>query len=452
MKIRLIQPAGFDQRLQLNSEPKFSIFSMAPPVTMPLLAALTPQEVEVGVTDEELEIIDFEEDVDLVGVTAITPHAPRAYEIAQKFRKRGVSVIMGGLHASLLPHEAIKHVDSVLIGEAENIWESIIDDFKRSSLKPFYHGTPAEMESMPRPRLDLLRRQGFIIPHATIATRGCPFLCDFCVIKKVYGQGFRKRSVKEVISEIAQAKSKIIFFWDDNIAGDAHYLKELMRRLIPLKVYWGSQATVKFAEDDELLKLAQKSGCGVIFMGFESISGESLKHVKKSFNNLVDYGELVKKMHDHGIHVAAGAVFGFEHDDKSIFERTVEYLIKINVDSVAFKILIPYPGTQTFEHFQKENRLIYNDFPRDWGRWSGDEVVFKPRLMSPEELFEGYLWAVKNFYSTRSIFKRTLCGSQKNLRKRTLYKMFGNLLVNFDYKNKFLGELLKKAGKASRVN
>jgi radical SAM superfamily enzyme YgiQ (UPF0313 family) len=379
-------------------------------LTLTALAALTPPEIEVKITDENVEPINFEEDVDLVGVTGMVMHAPRAYQIAQRFRQKGVPVVMGGPHASSVPLEAKEYVDAVVIGEAENVWEGLIEDYKKGCLKPFYKKDHfCSMERLPFPRLDLLRKDAYMTVNCVQTTRGCPHQCDFCHVTHFFGKTYRCRPVEEVIKEVERLDGEFVVFIDDNIAGNRRYAQELFTRLKPLRKKWASQASMTLTRDPELLQLAAESGCVSLFIGVESLSSENLKEVNKAFNRVSQFEEAMKALHDHDIMILAGFIFGLDHDDEGVFERTLRFCERNRIELPTFFILTPLPGTALFQRMESEGRLLH----KDWGQYNGATVVFKPRLMTEETLQRGFNWACKEGYSWNSIFKRVFHPQQR---------------------------------------
>jgi radical SAM superfamily enzyme YgiQ (UPF0313 family) len=408
LKIRLIDPA-YEHPYISHSQKVIKNIWFAH-LTLTTLAALTPPDIEVKITDENVEPIDFEEDVDLVGVTGMVMHAPRAYQIAQRFRQRGIPVVMGGPHASSLPLEAKEHVDAVVIGEAENVWEGLMEDFKNRCLKPFYQAEAfCSMERLPFPRLDLLRKDAYMTINCVQTTRGCPHQCDFCHVTHFFGKTYRCRPVDEVIEEVKRLEGDFLVFIDDNIAGNRRYAKELFTQLKPLKKKWASQASMTLTRDPELLKLAAESGCVSLFIGVESLSSENLKDVNKSFNQVHQFEEAMKAVHDHDIMVVAGLIFGLDHDDEGVFERTLRFCERNRIELPSFFLLTPLPGTPLFQRMESEGRLLH----KDWGQYNGATVVFKPRLMTEETLQRGFNWACKEAYSWGSIFKRVFHPQQR---------------------------------------
>jgi radical SAM superfamily enzyme YgiQ (UPF0313 family) len=408
LKIRLIDPA-YEHPYFTHSQKVIKNIWFAR-LTLTTLAALTPPDIDVKITDENVEPIDFEEEVDLVGVTGMLMHAPRAYQIAKRFRERGIPVVMGGPHASSLPLEAKEHVDAVVIGEAENVWEGLIEDFKNGCPKPFYKAeTFCSMEGLPFPRLDLLRKDAYMTINCVQTTRGCPHQCDFCHVTHFFGKTYRCRPVDEVIEEVRRLEGDFLVFIDDNIAGNRRYAKELFTRLKPLKKKWASQASMTLTRDPELLKLAAESGCVTLFIGVESLSPENLKDVNKTFNHVHQFEEAMRAVHDHDIMVVAGLIFGLDHDDEGVFERTLRFCERNRIELPSFFLLTPLPGTPLFQRMESEGRLLH----KDWAQYNGATVVFKPRLMTEETLQHGFNWACKEAYSWGSIFKRVFHPQQR---------------------------------------
>lgn len=375
-------------------------------LALPSLAALNPSDVEVVITDENIEEIDFDEKVDLVGITVPTFLAFRAYEIADEFRKRGVKVVLGGIHPSMLPQEAIWHADAVVIGEAENVWSGLINDFKQGCLKQFYEFPERPcLDNLPLPRWDLLKNDKYKF-HVLQTTRGCPYDCEFCTVKSFLGKKYRCKSIENVIKEITTLlgiERKKIFFVDDNFAADRARAKEILKKIIPFKIVYYIQATINIAEDEELLELLAESGCQNVFIGFESIFSESIKQMNKNQTNNADYYlQNIEKIQSFGIAILGSFIFGYDFDDESVFEKTVNFINQSNLESVVFHILTPFPGTRLFQRLKNENRILNTD----WSKYDATFVCFKPKLLSPETLQNGFIWANQQVYSYEQIFKR----------------------------------------------
>jgi radical SAM superfamily enzyme YgiQ (UPF0313 family) len=421
LKIRLIDPA-YENSYISHSQKVIKTIWFAH-LTLTTLAALTPPDIEVKITDENVEPIDFEEDVDLVGVTGMVMHASRVYQIAQKFRQRGIPVVMGGPHASSLPLEAKEHVDAVVIGEAENVWEGLIEDLKNGHLKPFYKADAyCSMKGIPPPRLDLLCKEAYMTINCVQTTRGCPHQCDFCHVTHFFGKTYRCRPVEEVVEEVKRLDGEFVVFIDDNIAGNRHYAKELFTQLKPLKKKWASQASMTLTRDPELLKLAAESGCVSLFIGVESLSSENLKEVNKTFNRVSQFEDAMKVVHDYDIMIVAGLIFGLDHDDEGVFEKTLRFCERNRIELPSFFILTPLPGTALFQRMESEGRLLH----KDWAKYNGATVVYKPKLMTEETLQRGFNWVCKEAYSWESIIKRVFHPQQR---------FFTRVLSNIAYRS-----------------
>jgi len=372
-------------------------------ITMPYLAAFVPLHWTVLHVDEAMEPVDFDAPADLVAITFHTPSAPHAYELAARFRQRGTTVALGGPHVTLMPDEAQTHADVIFIGEAEAHWPRFLAEFEAGHHRHRYCSTePPGLDHVPMSRKDLFHRRDHTA-GVLFATRGCAYRCDFCTVAVMYQSHLRKRPVESVAQEYASFRGKVIILWDDNIAGDIHYAKNLFRALAPHRKWWSSQASVHAANDDEFLDLAARSGCKQLFVGLESISQASVNEVSKGFNHVDQYASAIKRIHSHGIAVQAGIVFGFDHDTAAVFEETLHFLEATGVQNATFNILTPFPGTRLHQRLEAEGRIL----TRDWSKYNGRaDVVFRPRHMSPATLLAGYQYANRRFYSCRNIYKR----------------------------------------------
>ena len=356
-----------------------------PQLTMPLIAALTPENVEIHHTDEIVEAVDFEREADLVAITCNTPAANHVYRLADEFRRRGKRVVLGGPHVTVLPEEALVHADAVVVGEAETIWRTVIDDFQRSRWKPMYHGARSDLKELPHARRDLIEKRGYG-RGVIFATRGCPNNCGYCSISNMYGKGQRQRPVAEVAREVAGIEGKAVIFWDDHITANRKYAIALFKAITPFGKWWTSQTTIDVAFDEELLAAAAQSGCKAFFIGLESISQESLNLQGKGFNQVKRYEQAVANLHRHGIAIQVGTMFGLDSDDCGIFERTLKYFREIGIDNATVSITVPMPGTSFFARLEREGRLL----TRNWDKYNGKvDAVFQPKLMSPQELEQG---------------------------------------------------------------
>lgn len=399
MKLKLIAPAR-QEAIRGSQMGR----SLAPPLNLAIVASLTPPHWEVSLADENIDPIDFEERVDMVGITAVTNTAPRAYEIADTFRAKGTTVVLGGIHPSLLPEEAGQHAEAVVMGEAEGTWPTLVQDLENGRLQKTYHNRERpSLAGFPWPRRDLFAKKGYILRSTIPTTRGCPFACTFCTVTSFFGKTYRFRPLDEVLLEIRSFdNNKLIFFVDDNIMGNPQRAKELFRRLIPYNIRWIGQGSITMAGDSELLRLAAASGCKGIFVGIESLSPASLASVGKKFNRAEDYEQAIKRIHSYGIAIAGSFIFGFDHDDEGVFERTVEFVKRNKIETPQYGILTPFPGTVLYEDMAQQGRIT----TRDWAKYRLDNVVFEPKLMSAGRLKEGHDWAWKESFTLPSIWHR----------------------------------------------
>jgi radical SAM superfamily enzyme YgiQ (UPF0313 family) len=402
IKFVLINPTSPLRRVQAGERPRgprvfrFSMLSSL------YVAASMPPYVETQIVDEDLEPIDFETDADLIGISFMTYNAPRAYEIADRFRnEKGKPVIFGGYHPTLLPQEAIQHADAVCIGDAEPNVPCLMDDFVAGQLKPFYCGEPMPLSGLPMPRRDLIRKQDYVPLDALQATRGCYRRCSFCSVAAFHHYRFRTRPVAEVMDELDTLGPHILFM-DDSLTADRDYAGELFSAMIPLGKRWFSQCGIEIAQDEELLRLASRSGCRGLFVGFESLSQGSLRSWKKHGNIGQDYLAAVHRLHTAGIAVFAGFVFGADDHSPDVFSRTLEFLLEANVECLQATRLTPFPGTPLFEDLDCQGRIL----DKDWAHYDFGHVVFQPRRMSRETLDHGVAWVQRQFYARRRVVRR----------------------------------------------
>lgn len=395
MKILLISPV-------INSDNKNLSKFLIPPLALYRIKGMTPIQHQVRIIWGE-ENVNFDEECDLVGISCMTANSPRAYKIAQEFRKRRRTVVLGGIHPTVMSDEALQYADSVIIGEAEVVWKELINDFENKCLKKKYQCFNSELDDyIPIDFKSMLaKKNNSLVP--IISTRGCPYNCDFCSTANIYGSNVRHVPISEIIRYIKDSKAKNFVFLDDNIIGDPIYAKELFKALIPLKIKWyGGASIFLLIKNIELLHLAKMSGCTVLFVGLESISDLQLKSLSKQFNSINQVEDALKEIKKVGILIHAAIIFGFDQDNKQTFIQTVKFLQKNGICSVSFNILTPYPGTKIFQDLKKEGRLLTTD----WRFYDNHTVVFHPRNMNPYELQVGMMLSDKKFYSFISIVKR----------------------------------------------
>lgn len=381
-----------------------------PILGLTLLASLFPKTYEVRIINEAIEEIDFNADVDLVGITGLTCVIQRAYAVADGFRKKGVKVVLGGVHPSLLPDEAKEHADALLIGEAEGVLEELLKDYEAGELKPIYinRGWP-DLRRRPLPRRDLLGKHYSPLFKAIETTRGCPNRCEFCSVPTINGKRYRTRPLEDVDQELSciiKKKGEYLFLADDNVTAKEDYALGLFEIFKRHQVKWMGFATVQIAKHEDLLRKAQESGCISLFIGFESLLQENLDGVSKRFVNTTDLSDLVRTVRGHRIGIHGSFIFGFDGDTPDVFKKTVQFVQQNNIELPTFSILTPFPGTPLRKRLEEEGRIFNND----WSHYDMSHVVFKPKKMTVRELQEGYLWAQKYICAPRSILKRLLWG------------------------------------------
>lgn len=376
------------------------------------VAALTHTGWTITIVDEKVEQLDLAQDADLVGITAMTVTSRRAYEIADHFRRRRITVVMGGMHASSLPEEALAHCDTVVLGEAEELWPAVLADFERGELRRIYqheNGLPALHQLAPV-NWELYREKRYLPVHFVETTRGCPLDCEFCAVTNAFGGRYRNRPLEDVLAELRGLRpfdglfrlKNCLFLVDDNIVSNRAYAREFLTRLADFNFRWFGQASMNVANDPEILKLCRRSGCMGLFIGFESLSEETLRSIGHKPNHPGRYLETVQKIHDHGIGIDASFVFGFDTDDDGVFDRTIDFVLKTRIEVTYFSILTPYPGTRLFERLKSEQRLLTTD----WTLYDTSHVVYRPKAFTPDQLLDGYYRALKEAYTVNSIFKR----------------------------------------------
>jgi len=424
MKVELIVPA-----VEENAP--------IPNLALPLLAALSPPDVKISFTDDLLTPIDLEKglkEVDLVGITVLTKTALRAYRIADAYLKKGVPVVLGGIHPTALPEEAKEHADAVVIGEAEEIWPHLIEDAKAGDLKAFYRQEGfIDPVKIPRPRREILPRRGYFPLDVVQVTRGCPFRCEFCSVRKFFGDTYRFRPIPDIVEEVRSLPHRLVMFNDDNIIGNPSFSKELLNALVPLKKKWFGQASLSGLKEVENIEWLSKSGCIGLLIGFESLSKSNLIQSHKYQNDPSEYREIIDTLHRFGITIWGSFIFGFDEDDPSVFEETVNFAIQTKLFSVVFAILTPYPETAFYQRVKREGRLIQDQW---WLLERPEESAphFAPKKMSGEVLRRGWKNAWKEFYSFPSILKRFQWNYPSTLANRLVYFPFQFMQHRFTQK------------------
>jgi radical SAM superfamily enzyme YgiQ (UPF0313 family) len=440
-RLLLVDPYPRNSQYHLTASERRAVWF--PKLSLPTIAAYTPEHWHVELVDEAVQDIDFDHPCDVVGISIMTCYAPRAYEIAKEFRKRGRTVVLGGVHPTYCPDEALQYADAIVCGEAEDLWPQLVADYEAGTLQRTYRMTSfPTLENYKSPRVELLSPDSYMTRQCSFTTRGCHFDCEFCSVSPFNGKTTRRRPVEEVVTELQNVQrwirselverlrdeplwkafllglrirvgiedGSIVAFVDDLHNSNRAYCRELWTALKPLKIKWGCQSTLFLADDEEMVKLAAESGCVSVFVGMESLDEDCLDETNKPFNRVKKFSQEIKMFHDYGIMVNPGIVFGFDNDDEAVFERAVEFLTKNQVELAYFNVLTPLPGTALFERYNSAGRI----FDRDWSKYDGKHVVFHPSRMTPEQLQEGFHWANHQFYSLPNIFQR-LSGTKQRL-------------------------------------
>lgn len=454
-RLLLVDPYPRNNPYHLTASERRAVWF--PKLSLPTIAAYTPETWDVDLVDEAVEDIDFDHPCDMVGLSIMTCYAPRAYEIAAEFRKRGKTVIMGGVHPTYCPDEALQHADAIVCGEAEDLWPQLVADYEAGMMQRMYKMTSfPSLERYKSPRVELLSPDAYMTRQCSFTTRGCHFDCEFCSVSPFNGKTTRRRPVQEVVTELQTVQrwirselvermrdeplwkafltalrirvgiedGSIVAFVDDLHNSNRAYCRELWTALKPLKIKWGCQSTLFLGDDEEMVKLAAESGCVSVFVGMESLDEDCLDETNKSFNRVHKFSQEIKMFHDHGIMVNPGIVFGFDNDDESVFERAVDFLTKNQVELAYFNILTPLPGTALFDRYNNAGRI----FDRDWSKYDGKHVVFQPSRMTPEQLQDGFYWANHQFYSLPSIWRRLSGTSQRLVARWEMNREFRKLV------------------------
>jgi radical SAM superfamily enzyme YgiQ (UPF0313 family) len=402
IKFVLINPTSPLRRADVGERPpcpRVFRFSMLPSL---YVAASMPPYVETQIVDEDVEPIDFETEADLIGISFMTYNAPRAYEIAERFRvEKGKTVVFGGYHPTLMPEEASQYADAVCVGDAEPNVPHMVEDFLAGRLEPLYASEPGPFSGLPMHKRSLIRKQDYAPIDAVQATRGCHHRCSFCSVAAFHHSHLRTRPVAEVIEEL-ESLGPYILFMDDSLTADREYARELFSEMIPLGKNWFSQCGIGIAQDEELLSLASRSGCQGLFIGLESLSSHTLRSWNKHTNVGNDYRTAVRRLHAAGIAVFAGFVFGSDDDTPDVFARTLDFLLEANVECLQATRLTPFPGTPLFDEMDRQGRIL----DRDWSHYDFGHVVFEPTHMSRETLDQGVAWVQRQFYARRRITRR----------------------------------------------
>ena len=397
MKILLVIPAADHLRIT-EENPRVTKRAMLRfgVTSLTTIAALTPPEHDVTICDENVEPLDSDADVDVVGVTFMTGLAARAFEIAAEFRRRGKLTVAGGFFPTLCPERAMPHFDIVVAGEAEGVWPQVLADIERGEYRAVYRGEAAEdLSDVPIPRRELVDRTArhYVTTRGVQTGRGCRHRCRFCSIAAFFEGRHRSRSLAHVLDRLRRVPRYFMFI-DDNIIADPEYAKALFRAMVPMKKRWISQCSLELADDPELLRLAYRAGCRGAFIGIETVSEENLAAVEKGFNDSKGYMEKIRRIRRAGIGVQAGMIVGMDGDDTTVFERTLRFLEAAKIDALQLAVLTPQPGTPLYDEFERDGRIIDSD----WRHYDFRHVVIRPKKMTPQQLQDGADWLYAQYY------------------------------------------------------
>ena len=400
MKVKFILPALTEARGPYWRSIKYSLF---PPLGLATLAGYLDDRDEAVIQDEHVEKIDLNDRPDVAAIQVYITNARRAYEIADHYRRQGVYVVLGGLHVTALPFEALRHADSLMLGPAEEAWPRFLADYRAGHPARIYRSQIRNLTGEPRPRRDLIQRHLYLAPNSMIISRGCPHQCDFCYKESFFkgGRSFYRRMVDEALAEIETLPGRHLFFLDDHLFGEPRFATALFDGMRGMGRVWQAAGTVAATLKPGLLEKAAASGLRSLFVGFETLSAVNLAVQGKRHNLGLDYSRSIGRMHDLGVMVNGSFVFGMDDDEEDVFERTVEWAVSAGIETATFHILTPYPGTALHKRMVAERRLLHSD----WDNYDTRHAVFQPARMTPQTLEDGYWRAYEKFYSWDSILK-----------------------------------------------
>ena len=382
-------------------------YSRFPPLSLLTIAGMAPEDKwEILVRDEHVESSQVEGHVDLVGIQTYISCAGRAYDLAAHWRARGAKVVLGGLHPTSLPQEAMQHADAICTGPAETVWPQVLQDFEKGCLKGIYRGQcPGSAALVPLPRRHLMNPHAYLIRNTMVTSRGCPHSCDFCYKSSFWGPTYYEaRPIAQIEKELATVEDGLVFFLDDNLLANRRHARAMFDLLRGSGIVWQAAASLDVTRDPGYLDEAYEAGCRSLFVGFESISPENMRGNNKTVNATTDYLEACRRFHDSGIMINGSFVFGFDCDGPDVFERTVEFAIEAKILTATFHVLTPLPGTPAFERLDRDGRILHHK----WAYYDTDHAVFRPRRMTPEQLESGHKRAYRQFLTYGSIFRRSL--------------------------------------------
>ncbi|NCD34861.1 MAG: B12-binding domain-containing radical SAM protein [Spartobacteria bacterium] len=398
-RILFIFPKWHDRSLWGHFRYKF------PALGLLTIAGLTPDTFDIEFIDENCDAISFDADVDIVALSVMTPLAHRAYEIADAFRAKNKKVVMGGIHVSCMPDEALDHADAVIIGEGEAAWLAFLDDYQNGTVKSRYRtDVYSDLQAMPMARRELLHKGHYITTSSIQLTRGCPHNCEYCSVTALFGHKFRSRPLDEFVREYQQLPDRFVFIVDDNIMSNHRAGMELFARLKGTPKWWGSQVPITIGDDEEALKAMAACGCKSLFIGFESLNQDNLNQMGKKFVSIEKNMERIRRIQDHGIGIQGSFIVGCDYDTPAVFDEMHRFIDAARLEAFLISVLTPFPGIRLTQRLEKEGRIL----SRDWRKYDMNTVVYKPIHFTPDELQDGYYELNKSLYSMRSIVHRSV--------------------------------------------
>lgn len=426
MRVNFILPSLEEASGKYWRSIKYSLF---PPLGLALLAGYLDEDDEAVIIDEHICSNSYNNLPDLVAIEVYVTNAYRAYDIADKYRAKGVYVVFGGLHATACQEEAASHCDTLITGPAEEAWPRFLTDFRKSNPKKHYKSTIRHLESQPHIRRDLIDRHLYLIPNSIVVSRGCTFNCDFCYKDNFYdgGKSFYTAPLKWIEEELDAMPGRYVFFLDDNIMADNKFALELFQLLESRNKIWQGASDIQSLKDEALLEAAVNSGLKSLFIGFESINEASLEAHNKRQNCFSEYTQIIRSLHDRGVMINASFVFGMEDDTKNVFEHTVDWAVNNGLETATFHLLTPHPGSSIYNKYLAANKIISHD----WSLYDTRHAVYKHPNITKKELEEGYEYAYKKFYSWPSIFRAA--ASKKEVTKKIRHFIYTTCWKKFDF-------------------
>ena len=417
MKFKFILPSLLEAESPFWRPIKYSLF---PPLGLATLAAYLSDEDEAVVVDQHVQKLDLDDDPDVVAIQVYITNAKRAYAIADHYRRRGVKVLLGGLHVTSLPEEASKHADVIFTGPAEESFPRFLEDLRQGATHRVYASQVRSIKNIPPIRRDLIQRRLYLVPNSIVVSRGCPHHCEFCYKDAFFknGQSFYTQQVDDALAEIDRLPGRHLYFLDDHLLGQKRFALNLFNGMKGMGRIFQGAATVDSILDGDLIERAADAGLRSIFVGFESLDPSNLKQSNKNQNLGRDYDRVIARLHDLGIMINGSFVFGLDGDDSSVFSRTVDWAVEQGITTSTYHIATPYPGTLFYEKMKKAGRLLTDD----WDRYDTRQVVFEPHGMSRDDLKNGYDQAYRDFYTWKNIFQGSLAhGTRKHQLKHFFY-------------------------------